>query len=65
MRVYFAEYTWSCRFCEHLKDTSKPRQEYIGTCEFGLAPETCGKFELAKCYEGHDPREEAQIKQRG
>lgn len=46
----------SCRYCEHLKDVSRPREKYIGKCEYGLNPETCGKFELAKCYEGQGPR---------
>ena len=47
-----------CRYCEHLKDVRPPRtRDYIGRCEYRLDPETCGKFELAKCYEGHDPRE--------
>jgi hypothetical protein len=48
---------WPCRYCGRLKDISKPREKYIGKCELNLNPETCGKFELAKCYEGHDPRE--------
>jgi len=48
---------WSCRYCENLVALNKPREKYIGGCKFGLRPETCGKFELAKCYEGHDPRE--------
>jgi hypothetical protein len=40
-----------------LKRVSKPREEWVGGCEYGLVPDTCGKFELSKCYEGHDPRE--------
>jgi len=51
---------WSCRYCENLVALNKPREKYIGGCKFGLRPETCGKFELAKCYEGHDPREQRQ-----
>ena len=47
---------WQCRYCEYLKPLNKPGTEYIGGCEFRLLPKTCGKFELAKCYEGHDPR---------
>jgi len=47
----------TCRYCEHLKDVSRPREEYIGICEFRLHPDTCGRFELARCYEGRDPRE--------
>ncbi len=47
---------WPCRYCEHLKKLSKGREKFVGGCEYGLLPETCGKFELAKCYEGHDPR---------
>ena len=46
-----------CRFCEHLKNAAPPRQKYIGRCEYRLSPETCGKYQLAECYEGHDPRE--------
>jgi hypothetical protein len=46
-----------CRFCENLVALNKPREKYVGGCKFGLRPEACGKFELAKCYEGHDPRE--------
>jgi len=48
---------WSCRYCENLVALNKPRQKYIGGCKFGLRPEACGKFKLAKCYEGHDPRQ--------
>jgi hypothetical protein len=48
---------WPCRYCENLIPFNKPRQKYVGGCKFGLDPEACGKFELAKCYEGHDPRE--------
>lgn len=45
-----------CRCCEHLVTLSKPREKWIGGCEYCLRPLTCGKFELAKIYEGHDPR---------
>ncbi len=48
----------TCRYCEHLKDVSRPRGKFIGMCEFRMHPDTCGRFELAKCYEGHDPRTE-------
>lgn len=47
----------TCRYCEHLKDVNRPREKYIGMCEFRLQPDTCGRFDLAKCYEGHDPRQ--------
>jgi hypothetical protein len=53
---------WPCRYCGHLEDISKPREKYIGKCELDLHPETCGKFELAKCCEGHDPRQQNQCK---
>jgi len=46
----------TCRYCEHLKDMSRPREKYIGGCKYGLHPESCGKFELAHCYQGNDPR---------
>jgi hypothetical protein len=49
---------WPCRYCENLTDLNKAREKYVGGCKFGLKPETCGKFELARCYEGHDPRED-------
>ena len=46
-----------CHCCEHLVTLSKPRENWVGGCEYGLRPVTCGdKFELAKIYEGHDPR---------
>lgn len=48
---------WQCRYCEHMKDMNKPREKFIGGCELRLHPETCGKFNLAKCFEGHDPRD--------
>lgn len=51
-----ADCSMECRYCEHLKDASSPHEKYIGLCEFRLQPDTCGKFELAKFYEGHDPR---------
>ncbi len=47
--------SFDCRYCEHLIDVSAPRAKYIGRCEYRLDPENCGKFELAKCYEGHEP----------
>lgn len=47
---------WNCRFCEHLKDANRPREKYIGMCEYRDNPDTCSKFELAHFYEGHDPR---------
>jgi len=53
-----AEQQFDCRYCKHLVDVSAPRAKYIGRCEYRLEPETCGKFELAECYEGHDPRED-------
>lgn len=46
----------TCRYCEHLKNLAPPRHKYVGGCEYGEHPNTCGKFELAKCYQGHDPR---------
>ena len=45
-----------CRYCAHLVTLSKPREDWVGGCEYSLRPLTCDKFELAKCYEGHDPR---------
>jgi hypothetical protein len=46
-----------CHCCEHLVTVSRPRENWIGACEFNLRPTTCGdRFELAKIYEGHDPR---------
>ena len=48
--------TCDCRYCEHLKPINRPREKYVGMCEYRLEPDTCGKFELAKFYEGHDPR---------
>jgi hypothetical protein len=46
-----------CRYCEHLVDVRPPHtHHYIGACEFGLRPDTCEKFELAECFQGHDPR---------
>ena len=45
-----------CRFCEHLVTVSKPREKWIGACEFKLRPTNCDRFELARIYEGHDPR---------
>ena len=49
---------WPCRYCEHMKRISSSRENYIGKCEFDLQPTygNCGSFELAQCYEGHDPR---------
>jgi len=47
-----------CRWCENLVDINSPRTKWVGGCRFGLRPDTCGKFELAKCYEGHDPRQQ-------
>jgi hypothetical protein len=51
------ETDWPCRYCDHMKKLSKGREKFVGGCEYSLVPDTCGKFELAKCYEGHDPRE--------
>ena len=36
-----------CRHCEHLDINTVDRG---AGCKFGLQPETCGKFELAKCF---------------
>jgi hypothetical protein len=44
-----------CRFCEHLKNVAPPRQKYIGMCGNGKSPDTCGDWQLAECYEGHNP----------
>ena len=49
-----------CRYCEHLKEANPPWEKYIGKCKFGLRPDSCGRFELAKCYEGHDPRQKTK-----
>jgi hypothetical protein len=56
---------WSCRYCENLVALNNPREKYVGGCKFGLRPETCGKFELAKCYEGHDPRQPKKTRSGG
>lgn len=45
-----------CRYCENLVTLSRPGEDWVGGCKYGLQPLTCGKFELAKCYKGHDPR---------
>jgi hypothetical protein len=45
-----------CRFCEHLVTVSPPNEDWVGGCEYKAEPLTCGRFELAKIYEGHDPR---------
>ena len=46
-----------CRYCERLKEL--PGDEFGGwACELHLQEDSCSKFELGKCYDGHDPREE-------
>ena len=52
---------YECRYCEHLIDVSPPRANYIGRCEYRLCPETCGRFELAKCYDGHYPTGKQEV----
>ena len=51
-------HTPCCRFCENLVDVSAPRAKYIGRCKYRKRPEDCDSFELALCYDGHDPRNE-------
>ncbi len=48
----------TCRYCENLQDARLPRSnKHVGLCRGeDNDPDTCGKFELAACYEGHDPR---------
>lgn len=46
-----------CRYCEHLQNIAGPHGRYIGACELLLIPLTCGKYVLAACFKGHDPRE--------
>lgn len=46
-----------CRVCQHMVDVRPPRTRfYIGGCEFDRRPTSCGKFELAKIFDGRDPR---------
>jgi hypothetical protein len=51
--------TWPCRYCAHMKALNKPGRKFIGGCILRLHHETCDKFELAKCFEGHDPRQQS------
>jgi DNA-directed RNA polymerase subunit RPC12/RpoP len=52
------KWRWRCRYCEHLKNAAPPRAKYIGKCEFDLQPQSCGQYQPAACYEGHDPMKE-------
>ena len=56
-QVLTMPYSGNCRYCEHLVDKRPPQTEhYIGGCKFDLRPESCGKFQLASIWDGHDPR---------
>lgn len=57
VRVLQMPHADDCRLCEHMVD-KRPlcSRKFIGGCEFDLRPESCGRFQLASEFEGHDPR---------
>ena len=57
VQVLAMTYSGNCRCCEYLVDKRPPRtMHYIWRCKFDLLPESCGKFQLASIWDGHDPR---------